>query len=379
MKILLVGEFSRLHNSLKEGLLALNHDVLLIGEGDNFKNYPIDIFIGVTFFEKKIPLFFRKVIHKITSFDIADFEKALRFKKILPTLKNFDVVQLINEDALLIHPLIQKSLLKRLFKQNKRVFLLCSGDDFITVNYNLFENEKYSVLTPLKKNPNLKKKYSFSLKYLTKPYKELHNYIYKNIKGVIATDIDYHIPLKNHPKYLGIIPNPININRIKYKPNLSKEKLVIFHGINKLSSIKKGNDVIENALNIIQEKFKNKVTINSTTNLPYKEYIKRYESANILMDQVYGFDQGYNALEAMATGKVVFTGAEQEWLDYYNLKPDTVAINALPDVNEIVEKLEWLILNPDKINEISRNARAFVEKEHHYIDIAKKYITIWKS
>ena len=54
MKILLVGEFSRLHNSLKEGLLALNHDVLLIGEGDNFKNYPIDIFIGVIFFEKKI-------------------------------------------------------------------------------------------------------------------------------------------------------------------------------------------------------------------------------------------------------------------------------------------------------------------------------------
>ena len=29
-----------------------------------------------------------------------------------------------------------------------------------------------------------------------------------------------------------------------------------------------------------------------------------------------------NALEAMAKGKVVFTGAEQEWLNHYDLKED---------------------------------------------------------
>ena len=38
--------------------------------------------------------------------------------------------------------------------------------------------------------------------------------------------------------------------------------------------------------------------------------IKNYEQAHIILDQVYAFDQGYNALEAMAKGKVVFTGAE---------------------------------------------------------------------
>ena len=43
MKILLVGEFSRLHNSLKEGLLALGHDVTLVGTGDSFKNFPVDL------------------------------------------------------------------------------------------------------------------------------------------------------------------------------------------------------------------------------------------------------------------------------------------------------------------------------------------------
>jgi DNA-binding response OmpR family regulator len=39
MKILLVGEYSRLHNSLKEGLNELGHQVTIIATGDHFKNY----------------------------------------------------------------------------------------------------------------------------------------------------------------------------------------------------------------------------------------------------------------------------------------------------------------------------------------------------
>ena len=42
MRILLLGEYSRLHNTLKEGLIALGHQVILVGSGDGFKNYPVD-------------------------------------------------------------------------------------------------------------------------------------------------------------------------------------------------------------------------------------------------------------------------------------------------------------------------------------------------
>ena len=43
MKILLIGEYSRLHNSLKEGLEKLGHTVTIIGFNDYFKDYPVDI------------------------------------------------------------------------------------------------------------------------------------------------------------------------------------------------------------------------------------------------------------------------------------------------------------------------------------------------
>ena len=68
-----------------------------------------------------------------------------------------------------------------------------------------------------------------------------------------------------------------------------------------------------------------------TENIPYNDYISIYNKAHILLDQVFAYDQSYNALEAMAKGKVVFTGAETEFLNQYQLQEDEVCINALPE------------------------------------------------
>ncbi|MCK7591506.1 glycosyltransferase [Subsaxibacter sp. CAU 1640] len=377
MKILLVGEFSRLHNSLKEGLIALGHDVFLVGSGDQFKNFPVDANIDSIVLNKGLPFLIRKVIFRFTKKDIAHFEIAHRFKKILHKLKDYDVVQLINEDALTIHPKKQIELLQQLKNQNKSMFLLCCGDDYTTVSYANEKKYRYSYLTPYFEGKVSKKTFNYSLKYLTKPYVQLHNFLKKHIKGAIATDMDYHLPMLGKDNYLGLIPNPVNVDALKYSEIMLGDKIIIFHGVNKHNYYKKGNDIFDEALEIIKQKFDDKVDIIKTESLPYDDYIKIYDSCHILLDQVYAYDQGYNALEAMAKGKVVFTGAEKEWLDYYGLKEDTVAINALPNAKKIADKLEWLILNPEKITEISKNARAFIEQEHHYVRIAERYIDTW--
>lgn len=379
MRILLVGEFSRLHNSLKEGLTKLGHEVVIIGSGDQFKKYPIDINIDSKFFNKQPLLLLRKLIHKLTKLDIAQIETYFRVKNKFAFLKGFDVVQLINEDAFFIHPNLQTPLLKYLFTQNNKIFLLSCGDDYISINHYLNQGLKYSILTPYINDSRLKSKYHYSLKYVSKPYKKLHDFIYRNISGVIASDLDYHIPLLKHEKYLGLVPNPINVDKIKcidLKPN---NQIIIFLGINKPNYVKKGIQFFDEALDIISKKYGDKVRVIRTENLPYSEYIQAYDQSHIVLDQVYAYDQGYNALEAMAKGKVVLTGAEQEWLNFYNLNEDTVAINALPNSEQIAKKLSWLIENPEKIVEISLNARAFIEKEHNYITIAKRYLEAWQN
>jgi len=116
-----------------------------------------------------------------------------------------------------------------------------------------------------------------------------------------------------------------------------------------------------------------------TIDLEYIEYTKAVENCHILLDQVYAYDQGYNALEAMAIGKTVFTGAEKEWLELYHIQENSVVINALPDHKKIIESLEWLINNPSKIIEISANARVFIEKNHNYTSIAEQYEKVWSK
>jgi glycosyltransferase involved in cell wall biosynthesis len=378
MKILLVGEYSRLHNSLKEGLLAKGHHVMLVSTGDDFKDFPSDIILKRKYdsgFSKKIKV----GLFKFFGIDITSMSLKNQFFQQKEKFKDFDVVQLINESSFGILPKYEMEIITFLKENNKKLFLLSCGTDYTSVKYAFEKKFRYSIFTPFFEGKILEKDFFPILKYLEPEYEKLHRFIFEKIDGVIASDLDYDIPLEGNKKYLGLIPNPINTEKLKYTPIASEEKIIIFHGINRANYFKKGNDYFEAALQKIQEKYNSKVEMISVENIPYSEYIEKYNSAHILLDQVYAYDQGYNALEAMAKGKVVFTGAENEFLEKYILKEDDVCINALPNIEYLFEKLEGLILNPERLNQISSNARTFIEGEHDYISIAEKYLKTWKK
>jgi glycosyltransferase involved in cell wall biosynthesis len=211
---------------------------------------------------------------------------------------------------------------------------------------------------------------------LKENHKKAHNFVIENCKGIIASDIDYIDATKNHSKFLGLIPTPINVDKLIFNELSIENKIVIFLGINEWSYNQKGSFYFEKALEIIREKYLEKVEIIITRTIPYKKYINLYNSTHILLDQTFSYDQGYNALEAMAKGKVVFTGAEPEFMNHYNLS-ERVAINAVPDIDYLVNELSFLIENPNEIIAIGKRARAFIEKEHNYIKIAEKYLEVW--
>ncbi|MEL1244156.1 glycosyltransferase family 1 protein [Flavobacterium sp. DGU11] len=378
MRILLIGEYSRLHNSLKEGLVAIGHEVTLVGDGDGFKQFPVDYTIDPAFSKTKLINLFRQAIFKVFKYDIAATERGLRFYFLLKKLKGYDVVQLINEAPIATNPSLEKKLLGKLMKQNAKTFLLSCGVDYISVKYMLQSNFSYSLMDPFYADDSLLPDYRYIFNYTGKKHKKLHDFIFNKINGVIASDMDYVLPLKGHPKFLGLVPNPVNLEKLEYKKPVITDKVVIFLGINRGTYNQKGVPFFEKALEIIRQKYGSMTEIIVTENVPYNDYINRYNKAHILLDQVYAYDQGYNALEAMSKGKVVFTGAEKEFTDYYGLT-EKVAINALPDVGLIVSELAWLIENPGEILAIGERARAFIEKEHDHIMIAGKYLEKWET
>jgi len=378
MKILLVGEYSRLHNSLKEGLQQLGHQVTLVSTGDDFKKFPSDVLLkrkydsGVS---KKIKV----LLFKIMGLDITSISLKNQFFQEKELFTGFDFVQLINESPFGMLPKYEKEIISFLKENNKKLFLLSCGTDYTSVKYAFEKKFRYSIFTPFFEGKISEKEFFPALKYLKPDYKELHNFVFEKVDGVIASDLDYDIPLQKHPKYLGLIANPVNTEKLKYLPFSIKEKIIIFHGINRANYFKKGNDYFEAALKKVQHKYSNNIEVITVENVPYSEYIEKYNSAHIILDQVFAYDQGYNALEAMAKGKVVFTGAEKEFLERYNLQENEVCINALPDVENIVEKLSWLIENPSFIEKIGENARKFIEREHYFKSIAQQYLKAWEG
>ncbi|QIH38288.1 glycosyltransferase family 4 protein [Flavobacterium sp. Sr18] len=379
MKILLIGEYSRLHNSLKEGLVALGHEVILLSSGDYFKKFDSDYSFHSSFLSGYwLPRKIKNVIHKLTGIDLEKAERGLRFYLLIPKLQNFDHVQLINSDAIETFPFFSRFLYKKLFKKIKNRSLLICGDETPVIDYLLKRETDYSILTPYFKDNSLEKHFEYPLKYTSKNYRKTFDWLVENCQNMIASDLDYKIPMEKMGYSVYFIPNPVNTRKIDFQEQKINDKIVVFLGINRASYIKKGIPYFEKALRIIQEKYIEKVTVIISENLPYKDYINLYNTAQIVLDQMYAEDQGYNALEAMAKGKVVFTGAGKAFMGYYNLT-EKVNINALPDVDYLVNELSFLIENPESIVAIGKRARAFIEREHEYVNIASQYLKAWNS
>lgn len=78
MKILLIGEYSNVHNTLAKGLRMLGHKVTVMSNGDFWKNYPRDIDMARR--EGKLG-------------GMALMAKTIA---VMPRLRGYDVVQFIN-------------------------------------------------------------------------------------------------------------------------------------------------------------------------------------------------------------------------------------------------------------------------------------------
>lgn len=167
-------------------------------------------------------------------------EHGVRFYFRLNQLKNFDVVQFINESAIQTQPAFERYLISKIVSNNKKCFLLCCGPDYLVTQYLVSKKERYSIMNPYFEKEESKKEYRFIFDFLSKGHIKLHEFIYSQTKGVLASDIDYHLPLKGHDHYLGLIPNPINTNKNPYITPIFEGTIRVFLGINRSTYYTKG-------------------------------------------------------------------------------------------------------------------------------------------
>ena len=87
--------------------------------------------------------------------------------------------------------------------------------------------------------------------------------------------------MKGNPFYLGMIPNPINLSTNELVTKNKPQKISIFLGINRNTYFTKGIAFFEEALQQISEKYGDLIEITISENLPYQEYIEKYNASSI--------------------------------------------------------------------------------------------------
>jgi hypothetical protein len=352
MKILLLGEFSGLHKNLKEGLQELGHEVVIASGGDGWKKISSDIS-----FNSKLPSVLGKVHAKLMP--LLDLKK----------LSGFDVVQVITPFFLSLHPSIDKWFFSQLKNRNGKLFFVAAGGDAFYWN-NARQKLKYHPL-----DDSLKYDFKKTGIYLetAKAFK-LNQELVELADGVIPCMYEYSVCYEGISNLMDVVPLPMNVNKIKFQPNIVGQKMVVLHGLNRYGF--KGTHYVEKAFKVLDEKYPNQMELIIEGNLPLNEYLLLMEKTNIVIDQVSSYSCGMNAIYAMAMGKVVIGGAEPESLKALNVEESPV-INVSPSVASIVEKVEGLLLEKDSIAIIGSDSRVFSEKVHGHIHIATQYLKQW--
>lgn len=363
MKILLLGEYSNLHWTLSQGLRTLGHSVVVASNGDRFKNYHRDI--DITRYSNNL-------------FDTVKYVYSLynNFRQ----FKGFDIVQIINPFFLDLKAHKNLKVFNFLKRHNGKVFMGAFGNDAYWLKACLNKKTfRYSEFDIPKQTEHLTSAKELIKIWSDKDKVYVNREIAEQSDGIIACLYEYFVSYQaDFQDKLIYIPAPINTSEITFRQRgLNTEKVSFFIGIQKLRNEIKGSDILYQCLKEIFAKYPNECIINKAESLPYRQYISMRDSSDILLDQLYSYTPGMNALTAMAQGLVVVGGGEPEMYKLLNERHNHPIINILPSEKDVLDKLEHLILDKSQLSEFSKNSRLFIDKHHNYIKIAQTYIDNW--
>jgi hypothetical protein len=361
MKILLLGEYSGVHTMLKSALVKLGHDVTLASDGDSFKN-----------FEREIDLkgYGKNIYTRTLSRIVAEYTAVEK-------IKGYDVVQIINP-LLFSQFTPERAFFKKIKSNNGKTFLTALGDDYYYWKAYRDGKFKFTPITDFLKYDVKATKSNWEYGRL----KALSQYLAKEVNAVIPCAYTYHLGYKDlaDVRHTEVIPFPIDLDRYKFdlieKQNGSKLKF--FHGIQSKRMGFKGTGYIQEAMKRIVADYGERMIYSEVENIPHAEYTSILNNSDIILDQTNGYEPAMNALISMAKGKIVMGGCKREWKNFLGIDYEPL-VDISPDPDDIYRRAEEMILNPLQVNQISINARRFVDDFHDSIKVANKFLNVWNN
>ncbi len=362
MKILLIGEYSNVHWTLAEGLRSLGHTVCVVSNGDFWKDYKRDI----------------SLVRECGK--LGGIKYLLKLYTLLPKLRGYDIVQLINPMFLELKAERIAPIYRYLKRHNKKIFLGAFGMDAYWVDActstpHRFRYSDFNIGDSKITNSYVTEQ---ETDWTNTPKARLNHRIAEECNGIIAGMYEYHAAYApKHSNKLIYIPFPVPSDNNAQAIYTPERKIRFFIGIQKSRSIYKGTDKMLSALERLAAEHPNDCEILRAENIPFEQYTKMIEECDILLDQLYGYSPGMNALLAMSRGKIVVGGAEPECYDILGERTLRPMINVTPSEQDIYKQLEWLVKHKEQIATMQQQSIEFVKKHHAPAKVAEQYIKFW--
>lgn len=372
MKILLIGEYSNVHATLARGLKILRHKVTVASNGDFWKNYPRDIDLSRT------------------PGKLGGLKLVAKTATQIPQLTGYDIVQLINPMFMELKAERLRYIYKFLRLFNKRMVLGAFGMDWYWVNtcceQKPLRYSDFNIGNQLRTN---KDALAERKDWIGTTKEQLNKMIANDCDGIVTGLYEYDVCYRPvFPDKTRFIPYPIPMYEtrpINEHIKIWKERraagapIIIFIGISKNRNEYKGTDIMLKAAQDIKDRYPDKVELRTAEGVPFSEYTRMMDGADLLLDQLYSYTPAMNAIHAMANGIVVVGGGEPENYEILNEKELRPIINVQPTYESVYNELENIILNPDQLIKLKGESIEYASKHHDYITVAMDYVEFYSK
>ena len=356
MRILLLGEYSNVHNTLAEGLREAGHEATVASNGDFWKCYPRDIDLS------------RR------GGKVGGLALWAKLNLLAACWKGYDVVQVINPMFAELKAERLAPLLRRIAARNGLLSMGAYGIDAYYVkactDTETFRYSDFNIGSEVKSD-------SYSLRQMadwTGTAKEALNRETAGRCGLIAAGL-YEYWRSYQPEFPGktrFIPFPIRVDPLR-EPRPVGRRLKVFVGISKGRSVYKGTDIMLRAAMDAAAENPGRVDVEVAEGLPFAEYRERMEGCDVVLDQLYGYSPAMNALLAMGKGMVCVGGGEEE---HYRLMGEDrlrPVVNVQPSYQSVKDAVSRLARDKALVADLKRQGLEYVAKHHDHLKVARRY------
>ncbi len=360
-KILLIGEYSNVHATLAEGLKSLGHQVTVLSNGDFWKDYPRDI----------------NLVRRPGK--VGGIAYMARLYRLLPRLRGYDVVQVINPMFLEIKAHRILPVYKYLRRHNKKMLMGAFGMDYYWVNECVSRKplrySDFNIGDTLRTDVDAMRERT---DWTGTDKERLNRYIAEDCDGIVAGLYEYWVCYQPHfPEKTAFMPYPVTVKSTTDKVAPAHHPLRLFIGINRARSTYKGTDIMLRAAEKVVAAHPGEVVLEKAESVPFAQYQEMMNGSDVILDQLYSYTPSMNSLLAMSKGIVCVGGGEEEHYELLGEQKLRPIVNVEPTEESVIAALERLVTHPDEVTRLKRESIEYILRHHEYRSVAKKWAEMY--